>query len=380
MTDTTLLAEGQFGTGAIDQIEDKRDKTFRANIPFDWALGFDIELLLGYRKTVTYEEFWGVYGPEGWGLERYKEIVEEVKNKGIPPFKMPTKNQGASSSCTGQGLAEYLSVLNFIETGEWLEISPRDIYAYISLGWGKGAYLRDALKLSCSRGIGTEELVPSYTYFDTDNGPYQVPMTEDEYLVKPEETDQLIAIRTALQSKFYRSITSSGEALMEDMAWAILMGFGCYFAVYGTNNGTWTSEYPQPPIGVPNDQIWGHALYAGKALLDSKDNQPAIFDKNSWGDSIGVDGWQKLKLNYFKSGNVISPWTLIDKENKHMQTTNVLVLQKENKSDIVIALPVRDEAAMLSYGLNFGFEVPTKADGSVDWPQIKKDGTFKINQ
>lgn len=318
-----VLAEGEHGTGEILQEKDGRDLLLKIDKPFDWELGFSIELLLGYRATCKSEqEFFGHRGRNGWGVDRYREIVEEVKQKGIAPFKIPIKNQGVSASCTGQALGYYVSVLNFIENGVWVEISARDIYAYISLGEGVGAYLRDALKLVCDRGVAPEELVPVYHKEVVNGREFITPYNEKEYLVKPEETEALKIIRRAFQGKHYRLIASNnGRERMEQMAWGNLLGFGCYFAVDGENNGTWTSEYPKPP----KERKWGHALYS--ALCE---NYETGFP-NSWGN-IGRDGWQRIKEDYFLAGAVNSPWTLIDKENEIINNKNMDIIKflKEN--------------------------------------------------
>lgn len=347
--------EKNFGKGAIEQVRDKRDLAFSTSAPFDWELGFDIEMLLGYRaKCDTEEQFWGVGGRKAWGVERYRKISNIVRERGIQSLKLPIKNQGSSSSCTGQGLSYYLEVLNYIETGKYLRISAKDIYAYISIGEGKGAYLRDALKLAVNRGIGSEKLVPSYFGGN--------PLSEKQYLEKPEETEELKAIRSALRGKEYQGITSWGEELMEKMAWAMLMGFGNYFAVNGENGKGWMTEYPSPPSAV----AWAHALFGGKAGLDN--GEKFLGHINSWGDNCGVDGWQKLKLKYFTSYNIRSPWTLIDEDNNwNMTKSNIKIIKDKNSPSVGIWLPALSPEALESYCLNFGIEVPRKEDGSIDW-------------
>lgn len=364
------LAEEKFGTGCLPQKEDKRDEVYSAVAPFDWELGFDIELLLGYRaKCASEAEFYGVAGRDGWGVTRYREIVKECKDKAIQPFKIPIKNQGASSSCTGQALSYYLSVLNMIETGKWVEISARDIYAYIAVAGG-GGYLRDALKLACDRGIATEELVPCYHRQTVNNREFIDPYSETEYLVKPEETNEIKAIRRALQSKSFKLVTDTVG--MDQMAWAMLMNFGVYFAVDGENNGTWSSEYPQPPT----KRVWGHALFGGSAKLD-KSGSPDIGFPNSWG-TVGVAGWQKLKQNYYTAGAVNSPWTLVDKSNeKNMSNANVKIIKDENSPAVGIWLPALSPQALESLCMNFGVATPKKADGSIDWDNWI-EGTMKL--
>jgi len=358
------INEENLGKGALPQKEDKRDRAFSAPAPFDWELGFDIELLLGFRAICKDEaEFFGSRGREGWGLERYREIVEEVKKKNIQPFKIPVKNQGASSSCTGQGLSYYLEVLNFIETGNWVAISARDIYAYIALSGG-GAYLRDALKIAVNRGVGTEELVPCYHRQVVNDRLFIDPYTENEYLEKPEETEALVAIRTALQSKEYKLVIGSGEERMEKMAWAMLMGFGVYFAVDGENGKNWVGEYPQ----VPENPTWAHALFGGKAGIDKNGNK-FVGPINSWG-TVGVNGWQKLLVDYFKADFVYSPWTLIDKNNNWnnmINEKNVKIIKDKNSPAVGIWLPALSPEALESYCLNFGIKVPRLADGTIDW-------------
>lgn len=371
-----MLIDNKFGAGLEKDKEDKRDRAFGGVGPFDWELGFDIELLLGYRASCSSEqEFWGVGGREAWGVARYREIVKECKERQIEPFKIPVKNQGASSSCTGQALAYYLEILNFIETGKYIAISARDVYAYISLGYGKGAYLRDALKLACDRGIGTEELVPCYHRQIINNREFIDPYSETEYLVKPTESKELNAIREALQSREFRVINGY-EDLMNRMAWEMLLGFGSYFGVDGVNNGTWSSEYPQPPQSGQSVQ-WRHALLGGKAGLD-KDGKPFVSPINSWG-TVGVNGWQKLKQNYFDVFGVFTPWTLIDKNNNWNNMSNlksnVKILKDKNGPAVGIWQPATSPEALTSLCLNFGIEVPKKADGSIDWDKLI-DGEF----
>lgn len=368
------LAEG-FGTGVIDQVEDKRDIAFSAVTPFDWELGFDIELLLGFRKWCgSVEKFFDYRGREGWGVERYREIVQTVRNLNIQPIHLKVKNQGVSSSCTGQALAYYLEVLNFIETGEYKSISARDAYAYISIGEGRGAYLRDALALTVNRGIGTEKLVPCYEEFVANNKNVKNPYTEKQYMIKPDETEELGKVRATLQSLEYQSVQGHREALLENMAWAMLMGLGVYFAVNGQNGKGWLTEYPQ----VPEFTQWQHALYGGKAMIDS-DGEKTLGHINSWG-TCGVNGWQKLKMSYFEGYNVTNPWTLIDKSNNwNMTKSNIKIIKDSNSPAVGIWLPALSPEALESYCKNFGIDIPRNAKGEVDWDKWI-DGTMQLNK
>lgn len=362
-----IINDQKFGTGCLDttRIVDEQKPISYSGVPFDWVTGFNIRLLLGFRATCnTLEEFYGPRGKEGWGLDRYKEIKAIVKRDNIPYFNISPNNQGSNSSCTGQALAKYLTILNYIETGVWTEISARDIYAYTSLGEGIGGYLYDALLLAIDRGIGTEELVPSMVSYDAGGQQVIAPMTEREILVKPIETETLKAIRTSLKGLKFSQVSGNGQQLMDNMAWSMLMNFGAYFSVIGTNNGTWGNEYPQPP----EYYSWGHAIFGGIAEPDYLDKKPFIGLLNSWGNSVGNSGWQKLKLNYFQ-GFVTSVWSYVDKDNKSniMTNKNVKIIKDKNSSAVGIWLPALSPEALKSLCMNFGIEIPYKADGTIDW-------------
>lgn len=366
-----IVGDKEFVGGALPQPEDLRDHSFRALAPFDWELGFDIELLLGYRKVCKDEaEFYGPRGKAGWGVDRYRQIVEFVKANNVAPFIMPVKDQGGSSSCTAQAIGYYVSVLNFLETGEWVDISARDIYAYISIGKNRGAYLRDACKRVVEPGAATEELVPSYNKVIGSQGQILAinPMSEDEYLAKPEVTEKIELIRKQLSAKEYKLINCTRVSRQEEMAWAMLLNFGAYFGVVGENNGTWNSEYPQ----VPSDIGWRHALFAGRAGLVNGKKTISII--NSWSASIGIKGWQKLTDDYFlgligSTELVFDPWTLTDQPNEDkFMNENIKIIKDKNSSAVGFWIPATSPEALHSLGFTLGKEIPKKEDGTVDWP------------
>jgi hypothetical protein len=57
--------------------------------------------------------------------------------------------------------------------------------------------------------------------------------------------------------------------------------------------------------------------------------------------------------------------------------SNVKILKDENSPLLVIALPITNQEALKSLGMNFGITIPLHADGSVDFDKLHKDGTFK---
>ena len=355
----------KFYTGAVKDELDSADVPFKGlEAPFDWALGFDIELVLGYRLTCKSEsEFYGPRGKTGWGVDRYREIVMTNPT----PFRIPVKDQGTSLSCTGQGTAYYVSVLNMIETGKWLEISARDVYAYVKIASG-GAYLRDAIKLAVDRGVASEELVSSQ------------PATEANLSTKPVETEKIKAIRKVLQSKENRYIPYMGDRI-EQTAKAILQNFGVFFGVYGVNDNSWYSEYPI----TPDRMVWAHAIYGGKCFFVN--GKPFIKFINSWGDDIGAEGWQGIGEDYFTkllpNGDmasepaVFNPWTLTDKPNT---MTNVKIVKDEDSASVGFFVPANNSSGFIAMARNYGIEIPLTENKSVDWPKVNIQGSVKLTQ
>ena len=316
----------EFGLGALPSPLDLRTYLFAApSKEFDWELGFDIEIVLGYRKSVgSLQEFFGSRGAAGWGVERYKEIVDECKRKGIKPYQIPCNDQNGSGSCTGQSVAKYMEVLNFLETGVWVHISAKDVYKWVSVGYGQGAYLSMAIARPIDYGVAAEILVPSYV-----NGR---PASEDHYLSEIIVTPEIEQSRIKFMGRSYNGIQNMGSWI-DSFAWSMLYNFGCVFGTAVHSGGTWSSEFPRI------DAIRGyHALFGGKAKLYNSVKH--ISDLNSWGQDVGRRGWQNLGEEFFKAdGNgVFEGWTMVDLANE-MNLRNGIIksfMQIEGEATLVI--------------------------------------------
>lgn len=318
--------------GAVKDLKDERDYIYE-------ALG---------TKPLTEEEW-----KAGYSIE--KEIG----------YTIPVKNQYQSYSCVGQAYAYYLAVLKSItnET-EYKEISAKSIYSIISIGHSQGAYLRDGAKTTKELGALWEKALKSYR----DNG------TTDETLMidKSWFNEEVKEIMALLKTKDYFNITTF---TIDGFAKAIRDGKGMVAGVEGTNNGTWMSREPKPPV----DSIqWGHAIYFIGYGIDEKGKYIEIL--NSWGEACGIKGKQKLREEWFlKSTNernyLFSPWILIDKD-KNMSNDTAKILKDKNSSAVGIWMPAISEAVLKSYALNMGKVLPYKADGSLDWDK-SIDGEFE---
>lgn len=299
------LVEGQFtfGTGAIRDSFDHRDRVFGAGAPeapaVDWAKGYDVR----------------------------DELVGDVVKK----------NQFSSLSCVGQGWSYYVWVLNILElmkkygmnltelrqhhAVEVEMVSAKSIYSQIHLDGG-GASIRDGAKLIKKWGSLFENQVPS---LKSDGMTDELFMADVSWL-----NDTLNHLAEVLKAKEYRTITPFGGSLVDLFAAGVKQNHGVVGGVVGTNNGTWLSQFPKPP--KQDDVLWGHCLYYGAFGTDERGRFLAT--PNSWGDFITEKwqpgstpgtGWQKLYIDYFSSDLQFNPWTLIDQPN------NSIILPEDMK-------------------------------------------------
>lgn len=281
-----------FGTGALEDPLDRRDRRYEeiasASDPVDWNKGFDVEETLD--------------------------------------IKIPFKNQGKSGSCVGQGWSYYGAVINAAEVGFYDEQSAKAIYSQIELGLPEGgAYIRDGAKLFVNWGSVPEDRVSSY-----ENG--KAP-TETYMKNKTWKTPAISKIAEVFQAKEYRTFNAAQN--MEMFARAIRDNYGVVGGVKGNNNGTWRTLEPKPPV---KNYEWGHCLYFGKFGVDKYGKY--IATPNSW-DKLGVDmdhldGWQKLREDWFHGPYMFNPWTLIDKTNKEILSSDVKKIIENYEKKFII--------------------------------------------
>lgn len=293
------LAEQQFGTGARYEAPDEKTFTYFGvgAGAIDWDLGRDIRNILAYIRGVKAFN-WPVVDFSSDG--GYKQALDKLKTTGTPRFEPPTKNQGSSLSCVPQSGCWYQECKNCLETGEWIELSPHDVYPKIRLAFG-GSHINYFFEHKNTIGVAPEALVTSY---DNGNPPDESFIRKEVKLGPITEIERFIA-----KGKEYRQIVHYND--IEKIAQAIRDFYVLASGVTGSNNGTWFSEYPEPPIaGVP---IWLHAITIGGYGRDSISK--FILIKNTWGEGCGVGGWQKLRPSYITGGFLFNIHMDTDLEN-----------------------------------------------------------------
>ena len=248
------MQEENIKTGAILSPFDERDYIYEnlglATTPFDWGVGYDVEKVAGILKT---------------------------------------KDQGNAGSCGGQAWSYYMACLD----NDTKEKSAKFIYSQTFVLPAGSAGRTNSL-LCKNKGVSDEELCSSY-----DNGN---PPTEEFMQRKSDITPQ--AYDNALKDKAY-SFAQITNLSWDNLAQAIRDNKGIVLGVYGKNNGTWVSKFPTPPD--TNSGAWAHWLYAGKALIIN--GKKYIGVKNSWGDSVGDNGWQYIGEEYIP--HLFEVWSMV---------------------------------------------------------------------
>ncbi len=239
--------------GAIRAKYDIRDYWFKPRAlgasPFDWDKGYDLEEDLGIKFVV--------------------------------------KDQNGSLSCGGQAGSYYMEALEFDATKTYEPRSARDIYSRIYSHGGGGVDDVSLFKYMKSSGVALEKDAPSYENGEPPSETFmrQIPRLTTE----AEENKEMTKVASFLKV----------EPDIDHVAQAILQHRGCIIGVGGKDNGTWRTQFPQPPVPA---QVWGHWLFCvGAKKMGGKKFIKVI---NSWGKETGDNGYQWLGEDYFTTGHV----------------------------------------------------------------------------
>lgn len=241
----------------------------------------------GIRDRVDNRDF--LYSEVGFGTETFDwntpyDVETELN------IKLPVKNQGQSFSCGGQAWSTYIGILEALATQTFEERSAKFVYSQVYVPGG-GARGRDCADVCVNQGVAREAALSSYQ-----NG--QIP--SETFMER--SGDITTEVRQDATSSKLLSYAQVGNNI-NDIARAMKLNHGLVLGITGSNNGTWNSEFPKPPI--PGDATWNHWIYFGKAKMINGVKNIACL--NSWGDKIGNKGWQWISEAYMPY--VFSAWT-----------------------------------------------------------------------
>ncbi len=271
-----LLAENKHGTGAvpIHPIHRAVVKAIRPTVigrgmpDFDWSTGYDVRDHIG---------------------------------------SILIKNQGSSSSCSGQAGSYFLEIQRRLQNIKEGALSAKSIYTPIAFPGG-GTTVNGLITQLGSGGGNLEAMVRSYDF----NGS---PLSEALMSDKSWETDALI--QDALMRAGYTPY-DIGETI-DEVAVAVRDWGAVIMEIQGQNGHTpgWLSSTPQPPTPLTwwqkatssNPDIWTHFMCViGAKMIDGK---KMILALNSWGPAVGIGGVQYFGEDYFNSGFILDCFTLI---------------------------------------------------------------------
>lgn len=282
------------GTGALPSPLDDRDfpwEEVAMGLPaFDWDEGYDIE----------------------------KEIADAL---GVRVFELSPKHQGPSGSCGGQAWATLSAAQEALYTKSYEERSAKFIYAQTGVGIG-GSTGRANSIICKEQGVCVEPLCVSY-----DNG-----KPPSEAFMRRIGDITAAARKDANNSRAKNYVSISPD--IDSIAQALSVNGGVVIGLDGTDNGTWRSKYPKPP--VDGQEQWHHWMYVGKAF--KKNGKKYLGVLQSWGPSVGDRGWQYLSEDYIKAtaynpsfgferGVVWEAWTQV--HNTNVQTAFTYTFNKD---------------------------------------------------
>lgn len=223
--------------------------------PFNWAAGYDVEA--------------------------------EASAALGSAFTAPTKNQGMSGSCGGQAVSYLGGTFSIFQDKKFDEKSSKYIYAPIAYPGG-GTIGRDLCGRVKNNGWCSEDLCVSY-----ENGAPPSEAFMQRVADISSEADNNASHDKAIA---YASVNTD----IDSVAQAIQANKGIFIGVVGENNGTWLSSHPKPPA-TNSTNLWGHWLKAGKARINPASGKKEIGVHNSWGPTVGENGWQWLDEDYFNA-------------------------------------------------------------------------------
>jgi len=264
---------------------------------------FDIEVIMAYIQRVGVKKF----RSRTWSIAYAQEIMATENGR----FITPSKNQIGMDNCVWQAKAFYGQVLNFIETGKWVDLSS--IFKFWQYALAYGTYIVRACISAVKDGFALEEDVPSYRYFKTDDGRQHPDMDSAFARNRKHENETVYKKAKEYQAKGYAKITSRN---LERIAQISILNFGCLGGYYV--NGMSFKNVLKNIFRLTNSpKSGGHCNYfGGKITLEQ--GRLTIWSKDSYdgyNDRDKTNGWLGHQEETLKGGMYFNWYTIIDAKN-----------------------------------------------------------------
>jgi len=228
------------------------------------------------------------------------------------------KHQDGSGSCVSQATSYYAEVLNFIETGEWVSLSPKYLYSQCFIP-PMGSYTKDNMALMKGEGIAPEDKLTSY-----ENGR---PPTERFMQRKQDITPSVVDSAMTYLAKAYYTWDKTSVDLYKQ---AISQGNGCVVCSWG-NNICWQNAEIELPA-YESQLNWQHGIY----LIGWNDDKKMFKFLNSWGTEWGDKGYGYLPYAYVEKGYVSNPITMVDQSNNYYGLLKKIISLYQNLISLLL--------------------------------------------
>ena len=231
----------------------------------------------------------------------------------------PIRNQDGSSMCVAFATAKCLGVNNLNEKGEYVTLSPRDIYTRRNTT-GQGMWIQNAGDIVKTYGATLEALMPSENI-----GEVLANKSNDR---TPESEKMALEYK----AKGYVFIANT-PTVMDDIAQMVDKGYTVLITTHFANE-EWTDT---PTIKVPKDKApYYHAITVTDYFL--KNGEKYLVIEDSWGQAYGNKGRRFLSETWVRS-RFTGAMYFIDWKFEQVQkprfTFNKVMLYGQKTADIV---------------------------------------------
>jgi len=281
----------KFGTGAIDDLRTSEEKL----------------------KDYRFEEL--VSAP----------IVEWKEKPQSEWRKFPIRNQSQSGSCVAFSKAKELGIFNYLEEGEFVNLSARDIYIRRSNKPDAGMWGQDANQIAIKHGATLEILMPS-------EGLNEAAMNND---LDRKPSKEVIGM--VFRPKSWIALPFNFDAIASIISKGTPVNLFFKFDVSEWNKGV--------PTINPNSQLSAHhSVVAIDYFLYQ--NKKSLLIEDSWSINSGIDGrriitedwtsrmtWASYfedlsNLDLLKKEDIIKPKHRFEKDlGVGMKNNDIIVLQ-----------------------------------------------------